>query len=130
MKKLLTYFSFFLINYSAWAQPPMAQLKEFDAYVEKSRLEWQVPGMAVAVVKDGKLIFAKGYGVRELGTKDMVDTQTLFACASTTKAMTAVCMGILVDEGKAKWDDAVIKYLPEFHLADPYVTRELKIRDL
>ena len=130
MKKLLTCISFCLINYSAWAQPPIAQLKEFDAYVEKSRLEWQVPGMAVAVVKDGKVIFAKGYGVRQLGTKNMVDTQTLFACASTTKAMTAACMCILVDEGKVKWDDAVIKYLPEFHLADPYVTRELKIRDL
>ena len=130
MKKLLISFSLYVINYSVLAQPLTAQLKEFDAYIEKSRLEWQVPGMAVAVVKDGKLIFAKGYGVRELGTKDMVDTQTLFACASTTKAMTAVCMGILVDEGKVKWDDAVVKYLPEFQLADPYVTRELKIRDL
>ncbi len=72
MKKLLTCISFCLINYSAWAQPPIAQLKEFDAYVEKSRLEWQVPGMAVAVVKDGKVIFAKGYGVRQIGTKDLV----------------------------------------------------------
>ncbi len=130
MKKLLIAFSLYVINYSVLAQPLIAQLKEFDAYVEKSRVEWQVPGMAVAVVKDGKVIFAKGYGVRQLGIKDMVDTQTLFACASTTKAMTAVCMGILVDEGKVKWDDAVIKYLPEFQLADPYVTRELKIRDL
>ncbi len=130
MKKLLAYFSFCLINYSAWGQPLTAQLKEFDAYVEKSRLEWQVPGMAVAVVKEGKVIFAKGYGVQQLGTKDLVDTQTLFACASTTKAMTAACMGILVDEGKVKWDDAVIKYLPEFQLVDPYATRELKIRDL
>ena len=59
-----------------------------------------------------------------------VDSQTIFACASTTKAMTAVCMGILVDDGKIKWDDAVIKYLPDFQLYDPYVTRELKIRDL
>jgi CubicO group peptidase (beta-lactamase class C family) len=130
MKKLLIAFSLYVINYSVLAQPLIAQLKEFDAYVEKSRVEWQVPGMAVAVVKDGKVIFAKGYGVRQLGTKNMVDTQTLFACASTTKAMTAACMGILVDEGKVKWDDTVIKYLPEFQLADPYVTRELKIRDL
>ncbi len=130
MKKCLTFLSISLLHYTLWAQPHTSQLKEFDAYVEKSRAEWQMPGMAVAVVKDGKVIFAKGYGVRQLGTKNMVDTQTLFACASTTKAMTAACMGILVDEGKVKWDDAVIKYLPEFHLADPYVTRELKIRDL
>jgi CubicO group peptidase (beta-lactamase class C family) len=130
MKKCLAFLSICLMYCYACAQPLAAQLKEFDAYVEKSRVEWQVPGMAVAVVKDGKVIFAKGYGVRQLGTKNMVDTQTLFACASTTKAMTAACMGILVDEGKVKWDDAVTKYLPEFHLADPYVTRELKIRDL
>ena len=91
------------------AQPLANQLKEFDAYIEKSRNEWQVPGMAVAVVKDGKVIFSKGYGVRQLGTLNKVDNQTLFACASTTKAMTAVCMGILVDEGKVKWDDEVIK---------------------
>jgi CubicO group peptidase (beta-lactamase class C family) len=68
--------------------------------------------------------------VRELGTTNAVDTQTLFACASTTKAMTAMCMAMLVDEGKVKWDDAVINYLPDFQLYDPYVTRELKIRDL
>ena len=112
------------------AQPLANQLKEFDAYIEKSRNEWQVPGMAVAVVKDGKVIFSKGYGVRQLGTLNKVDNQTLFACASTTKAMTAVCMGILVDEGKVKWDDEVIKHLPDFQLFDPHVTRELKIRDL
>jgi CubicO group peptidase (beta-lactamase class C family) len=84
----------------------------------------------LTVVKDGKIIFKKGYGVRELGTTDQVNTQTLFACASTTKAMTATCMAMLVDEGKIKWDDPVIKHLPEFQLYDPFVTRELKIRDL
>lgn len=107
-----------------------AQTKEFDAYVEQARTSWKVPGLAIAVVKDGKVIFKKGYGVRQLGQPDKVDTQTLFACASTTKAMTATCMGMLVDEGKVNWDDAVIKYLPDFKLYDPYVTRELKIRDL
>jgi CubicO group peptidase (beta-lactamase class C family) len=115
---------------SSFAQDITKQLKEFDAYVEKGRAQWQMPGMAVAVVKDGKVIFKKGYGVRQLGTKNMVDTQTIFGCGSTTKAMTAVCMAILVDEGKVSWDDAVIKHLPEFQLYDPAVTRELKIRDL
>jgi CubicO group peptidase (beta-lactamase class C family) len=130
MKKLLICFSFFLINYSVFTQPLTAQVKEFETYVEKARLAWQVPGMAVAVVKDGKTISMKGYGQHAVGTPEKVDTQTLFACASTTKAMTAVCMGILVDEGKVKWDDAVVQYLPEFQLYDPYVTRELKVRDL
>ena len=78
------------------------KLKDFDAYVEKARLEWRAPGMAVAIVKDGQVIFKKGYGLRELGKEDKVDTETLFACASTTKAMTATCMGMLVDEGKIK----------------------------
>jgi len=86
--------------------------------------------MAVAVVKDGKVIFKKGYGIRELGKVDKVDTETLFACASTTKAMTATCIGMLVDEGKLKWDDLVITHLPEYQLFDPAVTRELRIRDL
>ncbi len=80
--------------------------------------------------EDGKVIFKKGYGVRDNTKSDVVNTETLFACASTTKAMTATCMGILVDEGKVKWDDPVIKYLPEYQLYDPYVTRELRVRDL
>ncbi|NJN43165.1 MAG: serine hydrolase, partial [Flammeovirgaceae bacterium] len=106
------------------------KIKEFDQYVEAARNSWSVPGLAVAVVKDNQVLFKKGYGVRELGTMDKVDTQTLFACASTTKAMTAVCMGMLVDEGKVKWDDPVIKHLPDFHVYDSYVTRDLRIRDL
>ncbi|MFM7858716.1 MAG: serine hydrolase, partial [Flammeovirgaceae bacterium] len=72
------------------------QVKEFETYTENARKEWQVPGMAVAVVKEGKVIFKKGFGIRQVGTNQLVDTQTIFACASTTKAMTAVCMGMLV----------------------------------
>ncbi|NOT77047.1 MAG: serine hydrolase [Cyclobacteriaceae bacterium] len=106
------------------------KIKEFDQYVEAGRKQWEIPGLAVTVVKDGKVILKKGYGVREIGKPGVVNTETLFACASTTKAMTAVCMGILVDEGKVKWDDPVSKYLPEYQLYDPYVTRELRVRDL
>lgn len=106
------------------------KIKEFDQYVETGRVKWEVPGMAVAVVKDGKVIFSKGYGTKEIGQNNPVDTQTLFSIGSTTKAMTAVCMGMLVDEGKISWDEPVIKYLPEYQLYDPYVTRELRIRDL
>ena len=69
--------------------------------------------MSVAVVKNNQIIFTKGYGVREIGTDKKVDTKTYFSCASTTKAMTAVCMAILVDEGKVKWNDPVINYLRE-----------------
>nr|WP_290936829.1 serine hydrolase domain-containing protein [Haliscomenobacter sp.] len=90
-----------------FAQNLNAQIQEFDAYASKAMAAWQMPGMAVAIVKDGKVIFKKGYGLRELGTTNAVNTQTQFACASTTKAMTAVCMAILIDEGKANWDDPV-----------------------
>ncbi len=114
----------------SFAQDLSKQLREFDTYVDNARKEWQTPGLAVAVVKDGKIIFKKGYGVREIGTTNLVDTQTIFACASTTKALTAVCMGMLVDEGKVNWNDPVSKYLPDFKLYDVNVTRELKIRDL
>jgi CubicO group peptidase (beta-lactamase class C family) len=102
----------------------------FDAQVEAARKAWNVPGMSVAVVQDGKLVLSKGYGVRELGGSDAVDAQTLFGSMSTTKAMVAVAMGILVDQGKVDWDDRVAKHLPDFRIADPYITAELKVRDL
>ncbi len=105
-------------------------VEDFDKYVESARQEWKVPGMAIAIVRDGKVIMAKGYGVRELGNATPVDADTLFGAMSTTKAMTAVTLGMLVDEGRLSWDDKVIKYLPDFRVADAYVTSELRIRDL
>ncbi|SEP27137.1 serine hydrolase [Mucilaginibacter sp. OK283] len=105
-------------------------IQEFDNYVQQAVTDWHVPGLAIAIVKDGKVVFTKGYGVRELGKPDKVDTQTIFAIASTTKAMTAACAAMLVDEGKLHWDDKVTDYLPGFQLNDPYVTRELTVRDL
>lgn len=132
-KQILLLIFYFVLT-GATAQKVSSDLSEkikaFDAYVEASKNSWTVPGLAVVVVKDNEVLFNKGYGVRELGTKHMVDTQTLFACASTTKAMTATCMGILVDEGRVNWNDPVIKHLPDFRVFDPFVTRELKIRDL
>lgn len=130
MKKVLFIALLIFLFTSAKTQTLDPKIKEFDTYIEKSRNLYQVPGLAVTVVKDGKVILKKGYGVRQLGTTNAVDTQTLFACASTTKAMTATCMAMLVDEGKVKWDDPVINYLPDFQLYDMHVTRELKIRDL
>lgn len=103
---------------------------QFDAYVQKSMKDWEVPGMAIVVVRNGDVVYRKAYGTRQLGSGKMVDENTLFACASTTKAMTATAMGILVDQGKVKWDDPVIKYLPGFKLYDAYVTRDIRVRDL
>ena len=105
-------------------------LADFDAYVQQAVAEWEVTGLAVAVVKDGEVLFAKGYGIRELGSAAKVDEHTLFAIGSTTKAMTAAAIGMLVDEGKLDWDDPVTDHLPDFRLYDPFVTREITVRDL
>lgn len=106
------------------------RLKEIDDYSARAGVAWQVPGFAIAIVKNDRIVFAKGYGVLELGKTPAVDENTLFAIASNSKAFTAATVAILVDEGKLKWDDKVTKYLPSFELYDPYVTRELTIRDL
>jgi CubicO group peptidase (beta-lactamase class C family) len=110
------------------AQPE--PLAGFDALITKAVKDWRIPGLAIAVVKDDQLVFAHGYGVRELGKPDLVDTHTLFAIGSTTKAMTAALVGMLVDEKKVAWDAPVTTYLPWFQLKDPSVTRELTVRDL
>ncbi|GAB3315248.1 serine hydrolase [Larkinella ripae] len=114
----------------AQKKPTTKQVQEFDAYVEKVRKEWGVPGLAITVVKDNQVIFKKGYGLREIGKNDPVDTQTQFACASTTKAMTVALVGMLVDEGKLAWDDPVYQYLPELQLQDPAASRDIRVRDL
>ncbi len=101
-----------------------------DAVVNRALAAFEVPGIALAIVKDGQVVLAKGYGVRKLGEPAAVDSKTLFGIASNTKVFTAVALGILVEEGKLAWDAPVIDYLPGFQMWDPYVTRELTVRDL
>ncbi|MEZ6093815.1 MAG: serine hydrolase [Pirellulaceae bacterium] len=105
-------------------------LEEIDAYATKVQSDWNVPGMAVAIVKDGEVIFSKGYGVRELGKDDAIDGDSLFCIASNSKAFTAAGLAILVDRGALAWDDPVTKYVPEFEMPDAFVTREMTVRDL
>ncbi|MDP2998091.1 MAG: serine hydrolase [Bryobacterales bacterium] len=112
------------LAWGALAQPTL------DALVERVRKDFNVPGIAVAVVADGKLVHSKGYGVRKLGEPAPVTPNTLFGIASNTKAMTAAALAILVDEGKIQWDDQVGKHMPAFQMYDPYVTREMTVRDL
>ncbi len=131
--KLFKTFLVFITLFSGFETPGQVtpqQIQNFDAYVENSVADWQTPGLAIVVCKGKDVIFSKGYGVRELGKTDKVNTQTLFACASTTKAMTAAAMCMLVDEGKVRWSDKVVQHLPDFKVADPYLTNELTIRDL
>lgn len=105
-------------------------INKLDKYIENAREEWGIPGMAVAVVKDGKVILAKGYGYRNVEATKKVDKNTLFAIASNSKAFTTSALAILVDEGKINWEDKVIDYLPWFKMYDPYVTANMTIRDL
>lgn len=107
--------------------PSMADM---DAYIAKAMRQRGVPGLSVVVVKDGEVALAKGYGVRELGKAEPANERTLFAIGSTTKAFTSVLVAMLVDEGKMKWDDRVTTHLPRFQLLDPWVTREVTMRDL
>jgi len=102
----------------------------FDRYVAQAARDWKVPALAIAVVKDDSLVFAKGFGVLELGKNQPADEHTRFAIGSTTKAMTSASLAMLVDDGKLHWDDHVTDYIPELQLYDPYATRELTIRDL
>ena len=117
-----------LLAPGAWTQP--APLEGLDAYIAQGMTDWEVPGLAIAVVHGDSVVFARGYGLRELGGSDPVDEHTLFAIASTSKAFTTGALGMLVDDGRIGWDDAVTAHLPGFKLADPHVTREITIRDL
>jgi CubicO group peptidase (beta-lactamase class C family) len=111
---------------SAHAEAPAG----FDARVESLRQAVGVPGMAVAIVENGKVTLARGFGVRKLGAPAKVDADTLFPTGSTGKAMTAAALATLVDAGKLNWDDKVVDRLPGFQMHDPWVTREMTMRDL
>ena len=110
------------------AQPdPLAGLPQ---WMDRTLRDWGVPGLALAVVRGDTVIYARGFGVREVGKADRVDERTLFAIGSASKAFTAAAVGVLVDEGKVRWDDRVTEHLPSFRLYDPYTTREMTLRDL
>ncbi len=129
MKKL-TFLTLCLIGLylSGYSQ---IDVKAIDKYIEKAHKDWNVPGIAVAIVKDGEVILSKGYGVKELGKKDKVDENTQFAIASNSKAFVASCIARLVEDGKLSWKDKVRDYLPYFRLYnDEYVSANTTIEDL
>lgn len=107
-----------------------AQNYNLDADVTRAMKTFDVPGIAIAIVKDGKVVTTRGFGVRKLGQPAPVDSKTLFEMASNSKAFTAAALAMLVDEGKLAWDDPVTKHLPDFQMYDSYVTREMTVRDL
>lgn len=132
MKHLTHYFStlFIILGSISIASGQAITSSEVDALAERTLKAFDVPGIAVAIIKDGKVVHSKGYGLRSLGSPEKVDENTLFGIASNSKAFTAATLGILVDEGKLKWDDRVIDYIPEFRMYNAYVTEEFTIKDL
>lgn len=112
------------------ASPAASQLAWLSTDVERVMKQFDVPGIAIAIVKDGQVLAAQGFGVRKLGAPDKVDAKTLFEVASNSKAFTAAALAMLVDEGKLAWDDPVTKHLPDFQMYDAYVTHEMTVRDL
>jgi len=120
----------FSTPFSAEEKTQKVDLKGFDTFVTKTMEEWKVPGLGISIVKDGKVIFSKGFGFRDVKKGFKVTPKTLFAIGSCSKAFTAATMGILVDEGKLDWDKPVREYLPSFKLKDPFATEGMTPRDL
>lgn len=117
-----------LLNFPVWATGMNADA--IDRLARDAMQAFDVPGMAIGVVKDGETVYLKGHGVRELDKKGTVDENTMFKIASNSKAFTSAALAILVDEGHIEWKGAVSDYIPEFRLADPWVTAELSVTDL
>jgi len=105
-------------------------LKALDAWITRAMTEWKIPGVAVGIVKDGKVVVSKGYGYRNVEEKLPVTEKTIMAIGSNTKSFTVVLMGKLVDQGKLDWEKPVRNYLPDFRLYDAYATAEMTPRDL
>ena len=121
--------SLFILSFSpAFAGPQISeppQLQGFDAFATDIMAEWKVPGLAIAVVQDGRIVYARGFGYRDLDKKLPVTPHTIFGIGSCSKAFTATAMGILVDEGKLEWDKPVREYLPSFKLSDDVASERL-----
>src|SRR5215468_1169039 len=132
-KQLFFGFLFVALSHTVIAQSGSSQNTlppDLGSYVANSMRTFEVPGMGVAIVKDGKVVVAKGFGVRKLGDSTPVDEFTMFAIGSNTKAFTTAALATLVDAGKLSWDDQVYERLPDFVMYDPYVSHEMTIRDL
>lgn len=127
MKKYLI-LPLLLISGTLFAQ--QVNLEKLDAYFEKTAKDWGIPGMSVGIVKDGEIVFSKGYGVLEVNKPEKPDGNTLYAIASNSKAFTSAIIAMLVQEGKLNWKDKVQKYLPYFELYNSFVSNETTIKDL
>jgi CubicO group peptidase (beta-lactamase class C family) len=123
-------FFFFVTFLCAQSKSTTEIIRKLDQYYAKAVQDWNVPGVSVGIVKDGKMIFSKGYGTKEIGKSETPDGNTLYAIASNSKAFTSALIALLEQEGKLDWDDKVQDHLPYFELYDPLVSNMTTIRDL
>lgn len=112
------------------AVPPGDRLGALEAYAKTAQAQWGIPGMAIAIVKDDQVIYAKGFGVKRVGGTAAVGPDTVFEIGSTSKAFTAAVVAMQVDDGRVGWSDRVVDHLPAFAVRDPWVTREFQVADL
>jgi CubicO group peptidase (beta-lactamase class C family) len=130
-KSLLALISMIFFQHSFSQTTPRSFIKDsLDEYITTAMKDWQIPGVAVCIIKNGKVEIMKGYGVKEMGTTDSVDVNTLFMIGSNTKAFTGTALAMLDADKKLSLDDKVQKWLPDFKLYDPWVAKEANIRDL
>lgn len=134
MKKLIIKLSILILIVCFWniakSQKSNINYKNLAQYIDNAVKDFKLTGLTISIIKDNEVVFSKGYGLRDANKQEPVSTASLFNIASCSKAFTAACLGMLVQEGKLKWDDKVIDYIPEFRLSDPYITKELNIKDI
>lgn len=126
-KHLINFLFLFVSSAVIFAQQTLP--KNIDQFIENGRTDWQIPGMAVGVVKDGKVVYAQGFGEKQLGSDEKVDANTVFSIASVSKNITAAALAILVDRGTITWDDQITHHIPWFQMKDAYVTQQITLRD-
>ena len=129
MKKILFFFCLF-VSQLIIAQTPSFVSDSIDSYINKGLKDWDVPGLSVVIVKDGKVVLMKGYGVKDIQTMSPVDENTLFMIASNTKLFTGTALALLETRGKISLDDKITKYFPTYRLYDSLTTKQVTIRDL
>lgn len=123
-------FTLFLLFLSITLIQAQVDDKKLDDLIKNTLKTFDVPGMSVGIIKDGKIIYSKGFGVRSLTSNLVMNDQTLVGIASNSKGFTCTALAILADEGRLQWDDKVTKFIPEFRMYDPYVSEEITIKDL
>ena len=134
MKNINPFYTALLTFSLLFSTPSFAQqqkdYKALEKYIEKAASDFEIPGLAIGIIKNNEVVFLKGFGYRNTESKKKVDENTVFGIASCSKAFAAASVAILVDEGKLNWDDKVIDHYPSFQMYDPYATREMTVRDL